>query len=77
MNGIKEITNPKECDHTYPITLLWADDKGERFITQARWPSSLKEFLKDKNIAEVGALFFLGQRSSVNTVEALKMFCND
>lgn len=29
LRGIKEITDPRDTDITYPITLLWVDDKGE------------------------------------------------
>ena len=66
-----------EVDARYQITLLLANEHGEHLVTQAAFPVDLKNYLKDKTVTEIGALFFLGKRIPCEDMRHLEMFYND
>lgn len=79
MKAINEVDvkNGEKVDPRYPIMLFWANEQGEHLIVQAALPIDLKNYLKDKTITEIGALFFLGQEIPCKDMRRLEMFCND
>lgn len=79
MKAINEVDvrNGEKVDPRYPITLLWANEHGEHLVVQAAFPVDLKNYLKDKTVTEIGALFFLGQEIPCEDMRHLEMFCND
>ena len=79
MKVINEVNvrDGEKPDPRYPITLLWANEHGEHLVVQAAFPVDLKNYLKDKTVTEIGALFFLGQEIQCEDMRHLEMFCND
>lgn len=79
MQGINEADEPSKIDITfkYSIDLIWVDGDDKKHITQAMYPSNLRDYLKDKSVKEVIALYFMRQLSNIKSVESLNLFCND
>lgn len=79
MKGINEADEPSKIDITfkYSIDLIWVDGDGKKHITQAMYPANLRDYLKDKLVKEVIALYFMRQLSDIKSVESLNLFCND
>ena len=79
MQGINEADEPSKIDITfkYSIDFIWIDGDGEKHITQAMYPANLRDYLKDKSVKEVIALYFMRQLSNIKSVESLNLFCND
>lgn len=79
MKAINEVDvkNGETADPRYPITLFWANEKGDHLVVQAAFPADLKIYLRDKTVTEIGVLFFLGKRMPCEDMRHLEMFCND
>jgi hypothetical protein len=80
MLGINEVENPKDensWNKAYSIIFMWENEKGEKKITQAILPADLKEYLKDKTIAVIGALFICWHQVKCDSMKELNQYLND
>ncbi len=70
--NVVDVNNVEKADLRYPITLLCVNEQGEHLVVQAVSPVALKNYLKDKPVKDVYAMYVFGRRVAFKDMRHLE-----